>query len=529
MAKSLWDWRRYSQRAVTVLAMLVLASMPLAGADRARAQPAAPAASADDQGSAPADDLMSLVAPIALYPDPVLALVLQAATQPLQVVQAERFLEKRKKDPKLAPDAAWDRSILGLLNYPSLVEQMNAYLDWTEALGDAVVDRLDDVQGAIQDIRWGAYNTGILVDSKQQKVVAEGNIVRILPADPKTVSIPKYDPVALLAAIEPPEVVEEEVPIPTPAAASAPAAPAAQEPQPAPAAPPNAAPAAPAEAAYAPGPAYAPAPYTGPPMVSYAEPQTGFWESAATFTGGAIIGGLLGYALADDDDDDNDDWFDDDDYGGGRNINIEDSTVVVGGGRYDQTRVQNELRTRRGDVERAPSRERVSQIERGGWQAAGVAPTRPASQAGARPGRAEAKPAVRLPNAGAQPAVSQQRQQRDRAGQAARQPRAAPAAGFGKREPGEGGVAALQPRSQTRKAAERGARSQAGRGEGGGRARVVPASTGGGDGGMRRAGGDGGGGLGGIGRGERAARDADRGRQSRGDGGGGGRGAPGRR
>lgn len=247
----------------------------------------------------------------------------------------------------------------------------------------------------------GAYNSGILVSNKQQKVVAEEDIIRILPADPKTVSIPKYDPEALLAAIEPPEVVEEELPIPAPEKAAAPAAqpaaPAAtsEAPAPAPTAAPAAAPAA--EAVYTEAPAYAPAPYTGPPMVSYAEPQTSFWESAATFAGGAVVGGLLGYAISD-----GDDWFDDDDHDGhgGRNINIEDSTVVVGGGRYDRDRVQNELRNRRGTTDRARSRQQVGDLKAGDWKKGGVAPTRQTAGRSDGATRAAKKKNVRLPMPG---------------------------------------------------------------------------------------------------------------------------------
>lgn len=494
------DWT-----AVALALMLGLLAVTVSQRQSALAQSNEAAA---PDGSAATEDLPSLVAPVALYPDPVLALVLQASTQPLQVVQAERFLEKRKKDPKLTPDPEWDKSILGLLNYPNLIGQMNEYIDWTETVGDAVVDQLDDVQGAIQDIRWGAYNSGILVSNKQQKVVAEEDIIRILPADPKTVSIPKYDPEALLAAIEPPEVVEDELPIAAPEKAAAPAAqtaaPAATPAAPAPA--PAAAPAA--ETVYAEAPAYAPAPYTGPPMVSYAQPQTSFWESAATFAGGAVVGGLLGYAISD-----GDDWFDDDDDNGhgGRNINIEDSTVVVGGGRYDRDRVQNELRNRRGTTDRSRSRQQAGNLAAGDWKKGGVAPTRQTAGRSDGAARAAKKKDVRLPNAGTQRQVTDQLRARNRGTQAARQPKATQRAkgeGYGKREPA-GGVAALQSRSETRKAANRGAQSR----QGGAGPRAVPASLGG----AQR---DGGGGMANLGRGDRASRDGDRGRRSRGGDGG---------
>ncbi|SUS07938.1 hypothetical protein DF3PB_5370003 [uncultured Defluviicoccus sp.] len=116
--------------------------------------------------------------------------------------------------------------------------------------------------------------------------------------------------------------------------------------------------------------------------------------------------------------------------------------------------------------------------------------------------------------------MTEQLRERNRGTQAARQPKApqrAKAVGYGKRE-AAGGVAALQPRSETRRAANRGAQSR----QGGGKPRATPASVGGGKrdgGGLRKAGGDGGG-MAKVGRGDRASRDGDRGRRSRGGDGG---------
>src|SRR5215207_1100094 len=100
-------------------------------------------ARAQEAGSEPAplgpNVINSLVARVALYPDPLLALVLQGSTLPLQVVQATRFLEKRAGDASLQPDPGWDTSIVGLLNYQTVLAMMNEDLDWTEALGTALV------------------------------------------------------------------------------------------------------------------------------------------------------------------------------------------------------------------------------------------------------------------------------------------------------------------------------------------------------------------------------------------------------
>ena len=83
----------------------------------------------------------ALVGPIALYPDDLVAVILPASTSPLQIVQADRWLDKRKADPKLAIDDKWDDAVKTLLNYPDVVKMMSNDLDWTSALGEAVVSR----------------------------------------------------------------------------------------------------------------------------------------------------------------------------------------------------------------------------------------------------------------------------------------------------------------------------------------------------------------------------------------------------
>ena len=170
---------------------------------------AAPAAATDEAVVVESGDVRALVAPVALHPDPILALVLQASTLPLQVVQAERFLSRREKDPKLEPDPDWDKSIVGLLNYPGQLRSMSEYIDWTEELGNAVVDRLDEVQQEIQDIRLAAYDAGFLKSNERQKVEVKDDQVRITSTDAKKISIPQYDPAALLTALDEAEEAEE--------------------------------------------------------------------------------------------------------------------------------------------------------------------------------------------------------------------------------------------------------------------------------------------------------------------------------
>jgi hypothetical protein len=450
-------------KAWLVLVGLLLGGVPAAALAQAQPAPAAetvPPAPSEAAAQVDAGDVTRLVAPVALYPDPLLALILQASVQPLQVVQAERFLAKRAKDPALAPDPDWDPSILGLLNYPALIGTMNEYLDWTETMGNTVVDRLPEVQDAVQRIRWSAYQAGLLGSTELQQVVIQEEVIRIMPADTDKIAVPRYDPEALLVAIAAPTGPEaappggaaaaaapgaagevetvtappaepsatgappaaEAAPPPAPPAtapaqAEAPPAPSPAQAEalpPAPAAPPPApAPAyaepAPAATYAAPAPAaayVAPAPvYAGPPVVSYAEPQSTFWSSAATFTGGAVMGGLLGYAIGDDwfDDDDDDvdlddvDWddvdIDEDDLdelrGRRGGVNIEDSTIVTGGNRVNRNDVQAELRARRDGARVAtrPSTRVQTQVVGTSRTAAtrigsttrakGVAPTRP--------------------------------------------------------------------------------------------------------------------------------------------------------
>ena len=122
-------------------------------------------APAPDAGAAPqmsAEDLDSLVGRIALYPDDLVAIILPASTSPLQIVQADRFLDKRKSDPKLPIDEKWDDSVKALVNYPDVVKMMSGDLDWTSALGEAVVADQGDVLEAIQAFRRRAQAAGNL-------------------------------------------------------------------------------------------------------------------------------------------------------------------------------------------------------------------------------------------------------------------------------------------------------------------------------------------------------------------------------
>jgi hypothetical protein len=171
------------------LAFLVLA----AGAGIAALRPVA-AQEVQDVAIASSDELADLVGPIALYPDDLVAIVLPASTYPLQVVQAARFLEDRRRDSSLQPDEDWDESIVALLNYPEVVELLNDDLDWTYDLGAAVLNQRADVLNAIQDFRDEAYASGNLRTDDRQTVARDDGEIVIKPANPQVIYVPYYEP-----------------------------------------------------------------------------------------------------------------------------------------------------------------------------------------------------------------------------------------------------------------------------------------------------------------------------------------------
>ena len=122
--------------------------------------------------------LDQLVAPIALYSDPLLAQVLMASTYPLEVVQADRWAKANKslKGDKLTAALEkqdWDASVKQLVSTPTVLAMMNDKLDWTQALGDAVLAQQADVMDAIQRLRAKAQANGKLETTKQQKVTVK--------------------------------------------------------------------------------------------------------------------------------------------------------------------------------------------------------------------------------------------------------------------------------------------------------------------------------------------------------------------
>jgi hypothetical protein len=143
--------------------------------------------------------LQQLVAPIALYPDELVAEVLAASTYPTEVVQANRWLQQHStlKDQQLATEVdkqPWDSSVKALTEFPSVLANMDKNLSWTSSLGDAYYNHPQEVMDAVQVMRKRAENAGTLKTTQQQTVTTQGNTIVIEPANPQVVYVPTYDP-----------------------------------------------------------------------------------------------------------------------------------------------------------------------------------------------------------------------------------------------------------------------------------------------------------------------------------------------
>lgn len=185
------------------LLVAILSSLINTGVGNAQQQPAPTATTSEQSGEAPdtltGAELEILVARISLYPDELVALVSSASLYPLQVIEAQRFLEQKKAKPDAEPKKSWDDSIISLLNYREIVKMMSDDLDWTQALGSALAHQQKDVLIAIQDLRDKAVASRIIKSDDKITVETQGENVVIRPADPEEIYIPKYDPEMLYA------------------------------------------------------------------------------------------------------------------------------------------------------------------------------------------------------------------------------------------------------------------------------------------------------------------------------------------
>lgn len=137
--------------------------------------------------------LADLVAPIALYPDDLLAIVLPASTQPRQIAAAADLLERRQSDSAVAPDEAWDPAVIALLNYPEVLEKLNGDLGWTRDLGAAVRNQEAELLAAISGFREAAYAAGNLRSDHRLRVDRQHGALAIRPAHPQALYVPYYD------------------------------------------------------------------------------------------------------------------------------------------------------------------------------------------------------------------------------------------------------------------------------------------------------------------------------------------------
>jgi hypothetical protein len=144
-------------------------------------------------------ELQQLVAPIALYPDALVAQILAASTYPAEIVEADRWMQSHSnlKGEELAKEVdkqSWDPSVKALTQFPSVLENMDKNLSWTSSLGDAYANQEQDVTNAVQTLRQQAHTAGHLNSNEQEKVTTQGNTIVIEPANPEVVYVPQYDP-----------------------------------------------------------------------------------------------------------------------------------------------------------------------------------------------------------------------------------------------------------------------------------------------------------------------------------------------
>ena len=159
--------RQTLRRALSCLLMVLLAAPPLLIAQQS--------------GQAPVfkpEELEQILAPIALYPDSLVAQILMASTYPLEVVQADRFAKqnaslKGEALTKALEAQSWDPSVKSLVNFPQVLTMMSEQLEWTQKLGDAFLEQQKPVMDTIQSLRAKAQAAGNLKTTKEQTVIVE--------------------------------------------------------------------------------------------------------------------------------------------------------------------------------------------------------------------------------------------------------------------------------------------------------------------------------------------------------------------
>jgi hypothetical protein len=186
-----------------LLATIVAAAVFAASPEKARsvqlAQDAQDLPDAAQSAPLTPEALQRLVAPIALYPDELVAQILAASTYPSEIVEADRWLQNQPNptDEKVAVEVdkqSWDPSVKALTDFPSVLSNLDTNLSWTSSLGDAYFNQQQDVLDAVQVLRARAKDAGNLQSSPQQTVMDQGSTIIIQPADPDVCYVPTYNP-----------------------------------------------------------------------------------------------------------------------------------------------------------------------------------------------------------------------------------------------------------------------------------------------------------------------------------------------
>ena len=192
--------------AIVCACLMALDHVPVLAQQPSPAASSAPSPAAAAPAKLPPEQLDSLVAPIALYPDALLAQTLAASTYPLELVQLQQWLAKNKdlKDKALMDAVAkqpWDPSVQSMAAFPEAVKRMSDDIQWTLQLGNAVLAQEADVMDAVQRMRKKAVDKGTLKSGEQQtvetQVIEKKEVIVIQPANPQVIYVPAYDPVVI--------------------------------------------------------------------------------------------------------------------------------------------------------------------------------------------------------------------------------------------------------------------------------------------------------------------------------------------
>jgi hypothetical protein len=205
--------RKLFHGAIVIISLVFLSSVANAFAQQAQSQEMTTTTTEQETTTLPPQELDSLVAPIALYPDPLLAQTLAASTYPLEVIQLQQWMNNNSnlKGKALADAVAkqnWDPSVQGLVEFPDVVQRMAGNIQWTTDLGNAFLAQQSDVMDAVQRMRAKAQGTGNLKTSAQSVVQTETvpsgkQVITIQQANPDVVYVPSYDPTVVYGPAPP--------------------------------------------------------------------------------------------------------------------------------------------------------------------------------------------------------------------------------------------------------------------------------------------------------------------------------------